>query len=579
MEDLRELIYRKALINAYKHNGKASLDAVVRKIVFYKPEIKKEIKKYIEIIKEVVEEVNSLSLDEQYSILLVRYPEELKEEKVQVKRFEFPVLHDLNKKVVTRFAPNPDGPLHIGNIRSALLSYEYSKRFDGKFILRFEDTDPRTKKPILHLSPSEKMDYQYIIEDLEWLGIIPDEIYIQSDRLNIYYKCIEELLKKGFAYVCLCSKEEIKENRMKGIECVHRNSDPEHNLKLFYEMLNGGIKNGVIRIKTDMKHEDPSVRDWIAFRIIDPKIYVHPRIEKIKEILGYEPYLWPTYNFSVSIDDHFMGVTLVFRAKEHINNTIKQSYIFKYFNWEEPKAIHYGRIKVAELTLSKSKIVKGYKDFSDPDLATIIAFRKRGFLPESIKNVILELGIKPIEATISLENLYSINRKLIDYATDRYFFVYDPVVVKLKISEKITIRRQLHPSRKDFFEFELEPNPEILICKNDLEGNEFEVRLISLGNFKIKKLNGNFEGELLKDHSLEYARERNLKFIQWVPSSKKIKCKIITPSKVNKNKLIEGYCEAEVSKLKVNTVIQFLRFGFVKLDKKDDEYLFYYLHD
>jgi glutamyl-tRNA synthetase len=137
----------------------------------------------------------------------------------------------------------------------------------------------------------------------------------------------------------------------------------------------------------------------------------------------------------------------------------------------------------------------------------------------------------------------------------------------------------LHPSRKDFFEFELEPNPEILICKNDLEDKDFEVRLISLGNIKIKKLNGNYEGELSKEQSLEYAREKNLKFIQWLPSNKKIKCKIITPSKINKNKLIEGYCEAEVSKLKINTVIQFLRFGFVKLDKKNDEYLFYYLHD
>jgi len=456
-----------------------------------------------------------------------------------------------------------------------LLSYEYSKKYNGKFILRFEDTDPKTKKPILHLNQMEKLDYQYILEDLEWLGIIPDEIYIQSDRLNIYYKYIEELLKKGFAYVCQCLDNEIKINRLKGIECSHRSIEPEQNLELFYKMLTGDA-NGVIRIKTDMKHKDPSVRDWIAFRVIDPKKYIHPRIEKIKSYLGYEPYLWPTYNFSVSIDDHLMGVNLIFRAKEHLNNTIKQSYIFKYFNWDEPKVIHYGRIKVSGLTLSKSKIVKDYKDFSNPDLATIIAFRKRGFLPESIKTVILELGIKPSEAIISLENLYAINRKLIDYATDRYFFVYNPIPVKLNIPEKIIIKRQLHPSRKDFFEFELEPNPEILICKNDLDS---EVRLINLGNIKIKKINGNYIGEFSEDQSLEYAKEK-LKFIQWVPSNRKVKCKIKVPSIINKNQLIEGYAEPEISKLKINTIIQFVRFGFVKLDEiKDNECIFYYLHD
>jgi len=578
--ELEELIFKKALSNAYKHNGKADKNSVIRKLFILKPEIKSNIKQIIPIVNEIIEKVNAMSKDEQYSYLINFYPEELKEEKIQIKK-ELPPLPNYDKydKIVTRFAPNPDGPLHIGNLRAAILSYEYAKRYDGKFILRFEDTDPRTKPPVLHIFEDEEKDYEYILRDLEWLGIFPDEVYIQSDRLKIYYDIASEIIKKNKAYVCFCSHERIKELRAKGIPCEHREQD--NNLEYFQSLIHGEIK-GVLRIKTDIKHPDPSVRDWIAFRIIDPK-YIHPRIEKIEKLLNYRPFLWPTYNFSAAVDDHLLGVSHIFRAKEHLINTIKQNYLYEILNWKKPEYIHYGRLKLEKFILSKSEIKKGiiegkYLGYDDPDLATIVSFKKRGFLPQTFKDIILEMGIKDTEATLSIENINSYNRKLIDPVCYRLFFVYEPVKLFLNINEIIKIKRSLHPTFKKIFEYELKPkNGKIIvyITKDDLKD---EVRLIELGNFKIKKINGNYEADLLEDQSLEYAKKNNLKFIQWVPDDYKIECEIITPSYINRNKKIEGYVEREI--LNINeSRFQFVRFGFVNRVKIQEKVICYFMHE
>jgi glutamyl-tRNA synthetase, archaeal and eukaryotic family len=592
-KELEDFIFKKALSNAYKHNGKAETQAVLRKILFKYPELRPKVRELILKINEVVSKINQLSIEEQYNYLVALYPEELKEEKIQAKALELPPLPNAEKYklIVTRFAPNPDGPLHLGNIRAALLSHEYARKYKGRFIIRFEDTDPRTKKPILNLFEDEKSDYEYILRDLEWLYIIPDEIYIQSDRLKIYYDIAKEIIKKGGAYLCFCDQEKIKRYRNEGIPCEHREKSVEENLEQFDKSIKGDFLNTknppVLRIKTDIKHPNPSVRDWIAFRHINPSIYPHPRIKKIREYLGYDPSFWPTYNFSVSVDDHLMNITHVFRAKEHIVNTVKQSYIYKWMGWNEPESIHYGRINFENVVLSKTRIREMIKEgklegYADPDLATILSLRKRGFLPDTIREVILELGVKPVEAKISLENLYSINRKKIDSIANRYFFVYQPQEVYLINDKEIIVKRQLHPSRNEYFELKLKPSNsfiKIYVCKNDLE-NVKEVRLIEIGNVKIMNENGKIFAKFIDDQSIEYARKNSLNFIQWVYDEFKVNALVKCPSSLSKDKKIFGYAEKEVMNLKIGTLIQFLRFGFVKLDEiLSNEILFYYTHN
>ena len=272
MKEIKEIIYKHALKNAVKYGGKAQLKPVISKVFHEKPDLKKRAREIVEIAREIIREVNSLTLEEQKRILREKWPEELKEEKREYKK-TLPPLPNVSKykMVVTRFAPNPDFDIHIGNARAAILSHEYARMYNGKFILRFEDTDPKTKTPI-------KEAYDAIRESLKWLGIKWDEEYIQSLRMEIYYEYARKLIEKGGAYVDLCSPEEISRMRKEGIRCKHAQQSVEENLELWDKMLSGyfGEQEAVLRVKTDPQYPDPSVRDWIALRIIDTTKYPHP---------------------------------------------------------------------------------------------------------------------------------------------------------------------------------------------------------------------------------------------------------------------------------------------------------------
>ncbi|NPA47527.1 MAG: glutamate--tRNA ligase, partial [Thermococci archaeon] len=194
---MRETIMKHALINAVQHGGKANLKAVIGKVLGENPELRSKAKEIIPVVREVVEAVNGMSIEEQEAKLREIYPEffEEKKEKKEEKKGLPPLPKAEKGKVVTRFAPNPDGAFHLGNARAAILSHEYARLYDGKFILRFDDTDPKVKRP-------EPIFYDWIKEDLEWLGFKIDEIHIASDRLEVYYDYAEKLIRMGKAYVC-----------------------------------------------------------------------------------------------------------------------------------------------------------------------------------------------------------------------------------------------------------------------------------------------------------------------------------------------------------------------------------------
>ena len=333
---------------------------------------------------------------------------------------------DKYKQIVTRFSPNPDCVLHLGSARAILLSHEYARMYNGKFILRFEDTDPKIKKPSLKF-------YDSIRQDLKWLGCKVDEEYIQSDRLPIYYEYTEKLIGDGNAYVCECPAEEFHKITLVKQACPCRDLPPSEQLERWHRMLEGGYQEGeaVVRVKTELDHPNPAIRDWPALRIIDTKKYPHPRV-------GSKYIVWPLYNLAAGLDDHLMGMTHIIRGKEHYTNMVRQKYMYQHLGWEYPEAIHYGRLKITGAALSKSKIVAGIKegdfaDFDDPRLGTFQALRKRGITPEAIKKMIIDVGIKPNDVTLSWENLYSYNRKILDATSNRYFFVAEPTELKVTI--------------------------------------------------------------------------------------------------------------------------------------------------
>ncbi|RLI34604.1 glutamate--tRNA ligase, partial [Candidatus Bathyarchaeota archaeon] len=192
-------IRRIALLNAVRHDGKARVKPVIGRLLAEEPSLRGRVKEITPLVTSIVEEVNRLTLTEQRSILERLWPQALERREKRGKERVLPPLPNVDKyeRVVTRFAPNPDCVLHLGSARAIILSHEYARMYDGLFILRFEDTDPRLKRSALQF-------FDLIREDLRWLGCRWDEEYIQSDRLPIYYKYARKLIEDGNAYVCTC---------------------------------------------------------------------------------------------------------------------------------------------------------------------------------------------------------------------------------------------------------------------------------------------------------------------------------------------------------------------------------------
>ncbi|MDI6690949.1 MAG: glutamate--tRNA ligase [Candidatus Bathyarchaeota archaeon] len=576
--ELKESIQKIALLNAVRHEGKAQAGPVIGKILGEKPELKTKVKEISALVNTIVQEVNNLSLEEQKRIVEEKWPEVLVKEKVEEEK-RLPPLPNVDKyvQVVTRFSPNPDCVLHLGSARAIILCHEYARKYKGKFILRFEDTDPKLKRPVLEF-------YDRIREDLAWLGCKPDEEYIQSDRIPIYYEFAERLLKEGNAYVCTCQPEQFRKKILANQPCKCRILPPEEQLERWQHMLKGDYKEGeaVFRVKTDLNHPNPAVRDWPALRIIDSEKYPHPRV-------GSKYYVWPLYNFACGLDDHLIGVTHIIRGKEHLTNMVRQEYMYKYLGWQYPEAIHYGRLKITGTSLSKSKIVQGireglYKDWDDPRLATFAALRRRGITPEAIKKMIIDVGPKTSDVILSWENLYAYNRKILDASADRYFFVYNPIELTVKqIPKMFKARLHLHPEHPErgFREYTIKPKEDehiatFWVSKKDVDASKIDnvIRFMELFNVKIEKVEAYSAEASFVSESYEEARKAKAQLIHWIPIGEDMPCQVVMPDAT----LAEGIAENFCKNLKPNTIIQFERFGFVRIDKVNMKLTAYYTH-
>lgn len=563
-EELEKLIYAIALENAVEHGGRAVLDAVVKKLVSIRPDLRKSIKELIPVIKRLISEINSMDVSLQRE-RLESLKELIPEGEKPKEHVGLPPLPNAEYgKVVTRFAPNPDFVLHLGSLRPLILSYEYAKMYKGTFILRFEDTDPRTKKPELEY-------YEMILDDLEWLGIKPDKVYYQSKRLEIYYDIARILLSNGYAYVCKCSKNRFSEYILKGKACPHRNMDPEEALDEFEKMLAGvyGEGEAVVRIKTDLEHPNPSIRDWAALRIIDTRRYRHP-------LVGDKYIVWPLYNFSVSVDDHLMNVTHIFRGEEHRINEEKQLYIYRYMGWTPPTAIHHGRLAIPGGILSKSKILNGirqgiYSGVDDLRLATIRALRRRGIEPDALRNIIIKIGLKSSTAVIDWSLIAAENRKIIDKISNRYYGVREPFIVVVEGLDVEQVRIRKHPDYPDkgYRTIRLSASggrTELYIDVADeslLQNNEF-VRLIHLGNFRVAR-DGTRYLLIYVDNDVKKAMSMRIPFIHWVPKGYAIKGVFRYPENT-----YDGYIEIGVVEEGVHHHIQLERLGYFVIERFDD---------
>ena len=574
--ELKELIRKAVLLNSVSHDGKAQAGAIVGKILGERKDLRTQVRELSSVINTIVNEVNSLTIGEQKAIVEKNWPETQKKEKAEEKRL--PPLPNADKypQILTRFSPNPDCVLHLGSARAIILSHEYARMYNGKFILRFEDTDPKAKKPSLEF-------YDSIRYDLMWLGCKVDEEYIQSDRLPIYYEYTDQLIRDGNAYVCECTPEEFRRKTLAKEPCPCRDLSAAENLERWNLMLSGGYVEGqaVVRVKTELEHPNPAVRDWPALRVIDTKKYPHPRV-------GSKYIVWPLYNLAAGLDDHLMGVTHIIRGKEHYTNMVRQKYMYDHLGWKYPEAIHYGRLKITGAFLSKSKIIQGVKDnvysgFDDPRLGTFAALRKRGITPEAIKKMIIDVGPKTNDVTLSWENLYSYDRKILDATSNRYFFVPQPVKLRvLQMFKNFHAKLPLHPDKpergyREYTVYSQDAGEAIFwISKKDAEALEIGkvIRLMELFNVEVSCKKDDSVTAVFASESYEDVRRIKAQLIQWIPTGEEFPCQIV----MSDASITEGFAESACKRLKPDDVIQFERFGFTRVDEVSEKLVAYYAH-
>jgi glutamyl-tRNA synthetase len=389
-----KIIRAYALKNALEHNGKAVVGSVISGL-FNHGLTKDGIKDIMPLVQAVLREVNAISISEQekeFDLLkdfVGHRPE----------REGLPELDNVDGKkgVVMRYRPGPSGPLHIGHIISNLLNSLYVEKYSGKFYVIIDDTDPKT---------SLKESYGNIRRDCDWIFGNVYEYINASDRMELYYKYINELLKKDVAYICTCSSENFKKLIDNKKACVCRKLDVKDNLKRWDKMLdNKGYNEGeaVVRFKSDIKDSNPAMRDFPLARI---DLHEHP-IQKNK----YR--VWPLMNLSVSVDDMELKMTHIIRGKDHMDNAKRQKMIFDVFKKPFPETYFIGRIKFTDLVLSKRKISQSIKEgvFSgeeDEKLPTIASLRKRGYKREAFVKFVEQRGITEVDKVISGKDLFDV---------------------------------------------------------------------------------------------------------------------------------------------------------------------------
>jgi len=362
-----ETIRAHAIKNAISHKGKAIAEPVIAAL-FNEGLKKSDIKKYSKIIFPIIKEVNKLSLDQQKKEFQ-NFEKKISKRKIRV---GLPELPNVKKSgVVMRIAPSASGPLHIGHAIIAGLNILYVKKHKGKFYVRIEDTNPENIDP---------KSYKIIKEDVKWL-YDKSKILIQSERLDLYYKYAEKLIKKEKAYICTCDANKFREYSHKKENCPCRKLKVQENLDKWRKMLDKKTyKPGeaVLRFKSSMKSKNPAMRDFPLARINETP---HPLQKKKYRV-------WPLMNLSVSVDDIELKMTHIIRGKDHKDNAKRQELIYSALGKKYPVSLFIGKIHFKGMSLSTREMREGinsgkYKAWDDKKLPTLISLRKQGYKAEA----------------------------------------------------------------------------------------------------------------------------------------------------------------------------------------------------
>ena len=327
------------------------------------------------------------------------------------------------EEICTRFPPEPNGYLHIGHAKSILLNYGLAKQYNGKFNLRFDDTNP-TKERI------EFVDS--IKADVEWLGAdFEDRLFYASNYFDKIYESAVKLIKDGKAYVCDLTADEIKEYRgtfeIPGKESPYRNRSIEENLKLFTEMKDGKYADGekVLRAKIDMASPNINMRDPVIYRV------AHMNHHNT----GDKWCIYPMYDFAHPLEDAFEGITHSICTLEFEDHRPLYDWVVENVGFEHPpKQIEFAKLYLTNVVTGKRYIKKlveeGIVDgWDDPRLVSIAALRRRGFTPESIKMFVELCGVSKANSSVDYQMLEYCIREDLKLKKPRVMVCLDPIKV------------------------------------------------------------------------------------------------------------------------------------------------------
>jgi len=559
-EKLKKEIRKMALQNAFEHGGETRDKIILGKILGAKPEFRTKVKEISEDISKIVSSVNQLSLEEQKKEIDENFPELLIPKEKIIEREGLPELKDaIQGNVITRFPPEPNGYPHIGHAKAAIINSEYAKMYDGKFILRMDDTNPE----------AERMEYHAAIKvGLEWLGIEFDTVKSTSDDMELFYEKAIELINFGKAYICTCKRENISKNRRERKECKCSKDDIEKNNKNWKKMQEK-FKPGdaIVRFRGDMKADNAVMRDPVLLRIIEGKHYT----------LGEKYRIWPSYDFAVALEDSIDGVTHAFRSKEFELREELIGAILDALGMRKPYQGFFSRLEFKGMPISK-RIIKPLIEegkvswYDDPRLPTLEALRRRGIKPEAIRKFIMSLGLTKANTLAPFDALEAFNRKFVDPTSIRLFMVSNAKKLTVKNLPMTSVEISNHPVN-DMGKRKIEVDGNFFIPGEDAQDIKegMQIRLLGLGNISITKSGIELEGEFIE------GEPTNIPKIQWVSQKTAHQIKMIIPKALfigdefNENSLeeLDVYTEPHYLQLKEGEEIQFVRFGYCRKDSQN----------
>ena len=572
-EELRERIEHEAevhaLVNALKHDGTAEVGAIMGSLMGENPDFREHGDAVPEIAGPVTNRVSDLDSEGQEKRLGALAPDRLAALEAEAAEAgsdgderSLPDLPDVaesedgengekGEEVRMRLAPNPNGPWHLGNARMPAVIGTYKTRYDGWMLCRFDDTDPETKRPDLEA-------YDAIRDAITYLGFEPDEVIRASDRLPTYYEYAHELIDRGGAYTCSCSAAEFSELKNAGEPCPHREKAVSDSRTEFDAMIEGETDPGerVLRVRTDITHPNPALRDWVAFRVIDTP---HPR-EAASEFR-----CWPLLDFQSGIDDHLTSISHIIRGIDLQDSAKRQRFLYDYFDWEYPEVIHWGRIRIDayDVPMSTSRI-KGLIEagdldgWDDPRAPTLASLRRRGIEGEAITEAMVGLGTSTNDADLSMSAIYAANRERIDDEADRAFLVRDGVE-KTVIGSPTTGEPPVHPNHDERGVREIPVGGAVCIESEDVPSNGERVWLKGLGCVRHTRNAFEFIGT-----DINVVREEGVPVIHWVPADESRPVLLRTPEGD-----VHGRAEPGIERYEPSEKVQFERVGFARIDAQE----------